>query len=448
MKTTKWVVLSLLTGVAVLLAAGAFAALAQESKGQAKISSLDRDRARDMLRTISSDVKKHYYDPKYHGVDWDANVRKAEQLIDSSGSLNKALSEVAAALDALNDSHTFFLPPPRPYKHDYGWQIEMIGDRCFVMRVRPKSDAEAKGVKRGDEVLGVNGYQPTRENLWKMRYVFDVLRPQAGLRVDLRPPGGQARQVDMAAAMRETKRVTDLTNGNDIWDLIRESENDEHLGRARWVDLGEDIGILKYPGFYFNESETDSMIKQARKKKALILDLRGNPGGSVETLKWFLSGVFDKEVKIGDRVTRDGSKPMIVKGRGQSGFSGKLVVLVDSKSASAAELFARVVQIEKRGIVLGDQSAGAVMEARHYNYHAGADTVVFYGASVTDADLIMTDGKSLEHAGVVPDEVLLARGEDLAASRDTVLARAVELCGGKVTPEAADAMFPFEWPRQ
>jgi C-terminal processing protease CtpA/Prc len=448
MKATKSVVISLFTGAAVLAAAGVFAALAQESKGPAKISTFDRDRARDMLRTISNDVKRHYYDPKYHGVDWDANVRKAEQLIDASGSLNKALSEVAAALDALNDSHTFFLPPPRPYKHDYGWQIAMIGDRCFVMRVRPKSDAEAKGVKRGDEVLGVNGYQPTRENLWKMRYVFDVLRPQAGLRVDLRPPGGQARQVDMAAAMRETKRVADLTNGSDIWDLIRESENAEHLGRARWADLGEDIGILKYPGFYFSDSETDGMIKQARKKKALILDLRGNPGGSIETLKWFLGGVFDKEVKIGDRLTRDGSKPMVVKGRGQSAFSGKLVVLLDSKSASAAELFALVVQIEKRGIVLGDQSAGAVMEARHYNYQAGTDTVVFYGASVTDADLIMTDGKSLEHTGVVPDEVLLARGEDLAASRDTVLARAVELCGGKVTPEAADAMFPFEWPRQ
>lgn len=431
-----------------ILALGGLSPIAAQ-QDQQKITNFDRDRTRDMLRVIASDVKKHYYDSKYHGLDWEANVHAVDQKIMTASSFNYALSEIAAALDTLNDSHTFFLPPPRPYKHDYGWEIQMMGDRCFVMQVRPKSDAESRGVKRGDEILSINGYQPARDNLWKMNYVFNILRPQPGLRVELRQPDGQVKKVDVMAAMRQMKRVADLTasgGGNDIWDLVRESENAAHLGRARWAEAGDDVAILKFPGFYFDEGQMDSLIKKAKKCKAWIVDLRGNPGGSVETLKWFLGGVFDNEVKVGDRVTRDDSKPMVAKSKRQNSYSGKLVVLVDSKSASASELFARVVQLEKRGIVIGDKTAGAVMESKRYSYKYGTDTVVFYGASITDADLIMTDGKSLEHAGVLPDELLMPTASDLANGRDPVLAHAVELCGSKITPEAAGALFPFEWP--
>lgn len=86
------------------------------------------------------------------------------------------------------------------------------------------------------------------------------------------------------------------------------------------------------------------------------------------------------------------------------------------------------------------------MESRRYDYKLGADTVIFYGASITDADLIMSDGNSLEHTGVTPDELIIPKATDLANKRDPALARAVEICGSKMTPEAAGALFPFEWP--
>src|SRR6185295_7938024 len=97
---------------------------------------------------------------------------------------------------------------------------------------------------------------------------------------------------------------------------------------------------------------------------------------------------------------RKETKPMLAKTRGDRIFKGKLVVLVDSTSGSSAEIFARTMQLEKRGTVIGDRTAGAVMRAIHSEHQLGADTVVFYGVSVTDADLIMSDGKSLERAGV------------------------------------------------
>jgi carboxyl-terminal processing protease len=404
-----------------------------------------------MLHQIAADVKKHYYDPKFHGLDWNAIVEKAKERIDRADTLNKAFSEVAAALDALNDSHTFFLPPSRPFRHDFGWQIQTIGDRCYVIRVRPDSDPEAKGVRPGDEVLSLNGFLPSRDNLWRMQYVFNILRPQAELRATLRAPAGSQRQVEIVAKMVQRKRITDLTGegaAQDIWDLIREGQNERNLTRARHIDMGDQLMILEFPQFSFSESEVDAMIGDARKHKALILDLRGNPGGSVETLEYLVSGVFEEEVKIGDQVGRvkGMNKPMIAKAHGHNHFTGKLVVLVDGDSASAAELFARVVQIEKRGLVLGDHTSGSVMESERYSYKEGVDTVVFFGASITVADLVMTDGKSLEHSGVSPDQIVLPTPADLASGLDPVLARSAETFGVKLSPEEAGKMFPYEWP--
>jgi C-terminal processing protease CtpA/Prc len=357
------------------------------------------------------------------------------------------MSQIAAALDSFHDSHTFFLPPAHNNRMDYGWKGKIIGERCFVMRVRPGSDAEKKGVKPGDQLTAVNGFNPNRQDFWKIEYVFNTLRPQPALRLDLRDPAGKPRQLDIITNIVEGKKVLDLTggDGNDIWQLIREEETEDHLGRVRYVEIDGDVGVLKFPGFFFNPSQIDNMIGKMRKQKAVIVDLRGNPGGSVETLKSLVSGFFDKEIKIGDRVGRSELKPMVAKEHGHP-FEGKLIVLVDSDSASASELFARTIQIEKRGTVMGDRSSGSVMEAKRFSYKTGTDTVVFYGASITDADIIMTDGKSLEHNGVTPDELLLPTAEDIANGRDPVLAHAAQSAGSKLTPEAAGKLFPYEWP--
>lgn len=85
------------------------------------------------------------------------------------------------------------------------------------------------------------------------------------------------------------------------------------------------------------------------------------------------------------------------------------------------------------------------MHAKQYSHQVGVDTVAFYAVSVTDGDLIMTDGKSLEGQGVIPDELLLPKPADLAAKRDPVLARAMSLVGLIVSPEKAGALFPTEW---
>lgn len=426
-----------------------FLVITHQTSAQQQMSSFDRDRAREILQVVANDVKKHYYDPKFHGVDWDAKVAEAKERIAKADSFNRAMSSIAAALDTLNDSHTFFLPPQHAYRLSYGFEYQMVGDRCFITQVRPKSDAENRGVKRGDQLLALNGFNVNRDDLWKMQYVFSVLRPQPGLRLTLQDEAGAQRQVDVTAKISGGSHVPkDLTGGGggqDIWDLIRQGENDEHLMRARFAEYGDQLLALKVPVFFFSQSEVESMIGKARKYPNLIIDVRGNPGGSVETLKYLVGGVFDKEVKIADRAGRKETKPEVAKSWRNS-YSGKIAVLVDARSASAAELLARIIQLEKRGAVIGDQSSGSVMEAKHYDEKMGADTVIFYGASITEWDLLMSDGKSLEHLGVTPDELVLPSAHDIATGRDPALAYAAQTLGVKITAEAAGKAFQYEWP--
>jgi C-terminal processing protease CtpA/Prc len=73
---------------------------------------------------------------------------------------------------------------------------------------------------------------------------------------------------------------------------------------------------------------------------------------------------------------------------------------------------------------------------------------VFFRVSVTESDLIMTDGQSLEHKGVTPDETFLPTGKDMAADRDPVLAHAAGMLGVKISPEDAGKLFPYEWAKE
>jgi C-terminal processing protease CtpA/Prc len=410
-------------------------------------SSIDRDRAHVMLQAIKSDLKKSYYDPNFHGMDLEARFKTADEKLKQATSLGQMFGVIAQALDDLKDSHTFFVPPGRSYRTEYGGQMQMSGDKCYVIAVKPGSDAEAKGLKEGDEIKSIDGIMPTRENMWKIQYLYHALRPTPGMRLTLVKPDGKQQQLDVLAKIQQGKRLMDLTGGAglvDLWEMILEAETEGRLHRHRYVEKGDDLFIWKMPAFDMSTPEVDGFVGKFRNRKALLLDLRGNSGGYEDNLLRLLGYFFDHDVKIGVLKRRKEEKPLIAKTRGDI-FKGKLVVLIDSRSGSAAELFARVVQLEKRGTIVGDRSAGAVMRAMSLEHQVGLEVVVPYSVSVTDADVVMTDGQSLERLGVTPDELKLPAAADLAAKRDPVLAFAASLLGVTISPEQAGAMFPIEW---
>lgn len=413
---------------------------------QKKMDSISLDRAKGILHDAYLEVKQRYYDPSYHGLDWDARYKKYAADMETATSMGDAFAIVFQFLDGLNDSHTYFRPPSRAFRLEDGFRTQAFGNKVLVTQVRPGTDAAGK-VSPGDEVIRYNGYNVARDTLRKMDYYFNQISPQPQSQLILQDPEGNVRQIAVNAKVQKLKLILDLTgarSGDDIQQMIRDEENAELRMKQRYFEL-DDVMIWKMNEFFLSDGEVDHMFGIARKHKSLILDLRGNPGGLITTLERMVGNVFDHDVKISDRVGRKEMKPQLAKSVGHNAFAGNLIVLTDSKSASAAELFARVVQLENRGKVIGDRSSGSVMEARGYVDSQGADTKFFYVFSVTDADLRMKDGKSLEHSGIVPDEIVLPTPMDLKEGRDPVLARAAALAGLKLDATAAGKLFPFEW---
>lgn len=436
----------LILPVAMLLVVAASTVVAVATAGEPQtLDSTDRARVKQMLGSIKEAIQNHYFDKSFRGIDLDAHFKAASAKLDTAVSLGHAYAVIAQALVDFGDSHTFFIPPARSATYEFGWEMRIIGDRCFVVAVKPGSDAEAKGLRPGDQLLRIDAFTPTRDTLWLARYLYYTLSPRSTLTIVAQTPGGQPRTLSIAARVTPGPKVVTISLDDVIEGVPRGRDNVSFLRRSRTGRVG-DITIWKLAGFDLEAPAIDRLADDALNRTAsLVLDLRGNPGGSGEALERLTSRFFDKEIKIGDLKGRRSAKSTVAKKR-NSPFAGRLIVLIDAESGSAAEVFARVIQLENRGLVFGDRSSGSVMQSRQFV--SGVETVdglIMYGMSVTEADLIMGDGKSLERVGVAPDQVILPTPFDLQSGKDPVLAQAVTALGGALDPAAAAAMFPPEW---
>jgi Peptidase family S41 len=170
------------------------------------------------------------------------------------------------------------------------------------------------------------------------------------------------------------------------------------------------------------------------------VDLRGIPGGLVDSLEYFMGMFFDHDMKLFGQVQHKKTSPEVAK-RGPY-FPGKVIVLVNRESASAAEIFARVIQLEKRH---RDRRP-------HFRQSDGSNWLLLrkpgvdYGAHVT-ANLIMTDGMSPRTPRDNPGRDTFPQPLDLASGGDPVLSRGAQEFGVALSPEAGK-LFPYAWPKE
>lgn len=405
-----------------------------------QLTRIERSRGFEMLDVVREDIEKNYFDSTYGGIDLKAVFDSARARIKSADRLEQVLGAVAQATLSLNDSHTAFIPPRLLYGAEYGFAMRFVGDTCRILSVNAGSDAASKGLRVGDALLAAGGVPLTRGNLWQFRYAVNAIQPRAGLTLSLQPTRAPPREVYVRAKVMERRRIVDPSNSFDLSELIREGENEWEKDAPRYLEVANRIVVSRPNYFYGYRSWVDDLLNHARNREAMVVDLRGNHGGSMTSLLNLIGKFYVTDIVVGTEKLRDKSRQMIAKGAGKDSYRGALVVLADAESASASEIFARTIQLTGRGKVIGDRTAGAVRGSIGYFHTIGTERIVFYGTSVTISELVMPDGGKLENVGVTPDEVILPTGDDIAAGSDPVLARALTFLGVPFTPREAGGL--------
>lgn len=402
-------------------------------------TAFDLDRARGMLGLVRDEVAKEFYDPARVGPEFLARCRAAHEALASAKSHDAAHLIIAQPFLDIGDSHTVFLPPARRDRVDHHWKFHAVGKDIYVREVDAKSPAAQQGLRVGDKLLNIDGMAPARANRFLMQYFLYSLAPRAGMRVVAQAPGQPPRELLIPGEVTAGSRVENLRNEGGIYDRVLEGEKEDYKRRSRFARLPGDILVWKLQEFDLDKVAAG--LGKVDDAKAVVLDLRGNPGGEVRATEDMLNAFFSDSFEAFTLKERRRSETTRVKGKGT--FKGLLLVLIDNSSSSASEVFARTVQMRQRGILMGDHTAGALSTARGHPLTLGTgDKLTLFGAYIAFSSFTMADGTVIEGKGVAPDYLLLPTHEQLYQGHDPVLAKALTIAGHKITPEEAGKLFP------
>ncbi len=395
-----------------------------------------------MLDEIEEILNENYYDPKMRGIDLKTKIEAAKARVKTLQYNWQMYRVLVQLLMDFNDSHTYMMLPPRTDYFQYGFSMQMVGDNCFVTAVKNDSDAAKQGVEVGDKIAMLGRFAPNRRDLWKMLYVIYKLDPAKTLDLKLVKTDGTQKAVTITA-----KTMTDKE-----YRAEQKARKDKSKFEPfKCQEISAETIACKLFTFSVEKNDIDKMMTQVLKYPKFILDLRGNGGGYVLIEQYLLSHFFDNEVKIADLVTRKKKELRMTKPVGSRLYKGEIAVLVDANSASASEMTARVLQIQKRAKIYGDFSSGSVMTSYAIPFTSlmsqlSSVAIIRVGMSVSVGDVIMSDGSRLENVGVEPDQILLPTGTAFAQKTDPVLAFVADKFGSPLTVEKAGS-FHFLVPR-
>ena len=401
----------------------------------------DRTRGHRILRQLREQLDRYYFDTTWGGKNLDSIQHQTDIAIDTVSSVPAMFAAIAQFLNELNDSHTWFIPPTLSVDVNYGFRWRIVGQAAYVVAVTEGSDAEAQGLRKGDRIVTLDGLRLARTNDWIIQYVYRALSPRPGMRLVVdRPDSGEA-PITIHSVMHPHP-LDDFTN---LAFVLRYSEAAQaaavvpHKVRT-W---GDSVMLWRMPRFAYGDEEIDRLMQQARQYAWLILDLRSNHGGSVATEERLMGHFVPDSTLLLTERWRDSTVQRWVHPADDRPFPGQVLVLINSESASAAEITARALQL-RGATVIGDRSAGAVRTSYQIPLELGSifeARVVPFGMSVTISDVIMSDGNGLEGVGVIPNAAALPTGADLAAGRDPALQFALELAGVRLTGAEAGAVY-------
>ena len=341
-------------------------------------------------------VRTGYYDPNFNGADWD-QARGAYRARAAAAPDEKQLyGELRAMLALLRDAHMEVSSPTqlatqqartRGRSASLGFAIWPVEGRYLVGDLQPESPAARSGIEAGWILTHWNSSP------------FDSATAKAG------GYGVQAGVPMDLQFLDATGRVHRRT-------LTPQAFARRPLHRAQPVR--PDVLYARLADFSPGTGEwLSKQLRSHERMRAVVLDLRGNPGGLTRELLDVLSPFYVEPTTVAFRLDRAGGRSELrLPGSGSQAFQGKVVVLADERSQSAAEIAALVIQETGRGQVVGRPTAGNVLNFEPVMLPDGGQL------KLSVRDFRSPAGIRLEGRGVRPDVVTeqtldhLRRGED------------------------------------
>lgn len=406
----------------------ALAALPVAAQSQAPVDTFD---------AVWKIVRDTHFDPRMNGVDWNAvrtELRPRALAASNPGELRSVIGEM---LGRLGQSHFVLLPSgadssrdmPVDVGGDPGFDVRLVGREILVTSVDPAGGAASAGVRTGWKVLAIDGtavaqilakFDPgTPERLLNVevwRAMETRLRGPTGSSAALTFEDANGRSVAVAVP-RRPEAGEPVTVGNLPTMHVRVESQKQR------TPAGGTAGVIRFNVWMaLVDARFQRAIDELRSSDGIVIDLRGNPGGLAGMIMG-ISGHFLTERKpLGVMKTRDSelkfaSNPRMVSADGVrvEPFGGPVAILMDAMSGSATECFAGGMQSIHRARVFGQTSMGQALPALFDKLPNGDLLIHAYG------DFVTADGTRLEGRGVVPDEIVPVRREDLLAGRDATL---------------------------
>lgn len=310
------------------------------------------------------------------------------------------------------EAHTSYLSPQRAdrFQMEMNLSFEGIGavlqqedDFTVIRSIVPGGPADlSKKIKPKDKIIGVA--QEDEEFIdvigWRLDEVVNLIKGPKGTEVKLQviKPTKDAGEPEIVSITRDKIKLEDRAAKSEV--VIPEKGEYE----------GKKVGVISIPSFYNNlhaDVKTEITALKDQDVEGIIVDLRGNGGGSLTEAK-LVSGLFiDKGpiVQIRDSAGRINVEKDT---DGITYYQGPLTVLVDRYSASASEIFAAAMQDYGRALIVGEQTFGKGTVQQHralgriYDLYDNPLGHVQF----TIAKFYRINGGSTQHKGVIPDVLL------------------------------------------
>lgn len=383
-------------------------------------------------------VRDTHFDKNFNGVDWEAARAEFRPKAAAAASPTELRAVLHSMLGRLGQSHFSVIPGSvvggsaegaSAGGATPGFDFRLVGSEVLVTAVDSGSGAASAGVRPGWRLTaigprGVNDLLKKFDDtpnervrsLESWRALQGRLRGDAGSEVTVTFEDGAGASVTKTIARRQ-QQGQPVTVGN-LPTMFVQVTN-----AARQTPAGRPVGVIGFNVWMTTVDRPFQLaIDEHRNASGIVVDLRGNPGGLAGMMMGIAGHFIPESKSLGVMTLRDNElkfavNPRLVNGKGErvNTFAGPVAILVDGLSASASECFTGGMQALGRVRVFGEQTMGAALPSQFDKLPNGD---VFIHAT---ADFVAADGTRLEGRGVIPDQSVPLKRQELLAGRDPVL---------------------------